>query len=107
MALPSTTREYRLPEYKGFSNLTLEEAQVTPPKSHEVLVKIKAVSLQFRDLAVAKGQYPLGVKENVVPGSDCAGEIIAVGDSVKGWKAGDRVMAKYVGSAQKVVQIAL
>ncbi|EIN05165.1 NAD(P)-binding protein [Punctularia strigosozonata HHB-11173 SS5] len=95
MSLPTTTREYRLPEYKGPSSLVLKEANVAPPKSHEVLVKIKAVSLQYRDLIVSKGQYPLGVKENVVPGSDCAGEIIAVGDSVTAWKKGDRVMPNF------------
>ena len=34
-------------------------------------------------------------KENVVPGSDCAGEIVAVGAAVKGWKKGDRVCANF------------
>ena len=46
---------------------------------------------------MAKGQYPLGQKENPVPGSDLAGEIIALGEEVKGWKVGDRVGAGWHG----------
>ncbi|TFK48232.1 NAD-P-binding protein [Heliocybe sulcata] len=95
MAIPTTTREYRLPKYDGYHNLTVKEASLPPPKANEVLVKIVAVSLQFRDLAVAKGQYSLGVKDNVVPGSDMAGEIIAVGADVDGFKKGDRVCANF------------
>jgi NADPH:quinone reductase-like Zn-dependent oxidoreductase len=68
---------------------------VPPVKSGEVLLKVHAVSLQFRDLMVAQDTYPLTVKENVVPGSDMAGTIVAVGDSVKGWKQGDRVCANF------------
>ena len=44
---------------------------------------------------VAKGQYPLGQKENPVPCSDMAGEIVAVGEDVTGWRAGDRVCANF------------
>ncbi|KAI0919452.1 hypothetical protein AcW1_003306 [Taiwanofungus camphoratus] len=95
MTLPTTTREYRLPKVDGFHNLTLKQASVPPPKSSEVLVKIHAVSLQYRDLIVAKGLYPLGQKDNVVPGSDMAGEILAVGDEVRGWNVGDRVCANF------------
>jgi len=60
-----------------------------------VLVKIHAVSLQFRDLAIATGMYPLFVKENVVPCSDCAGELVAVGSAVQDWKKGDRVCVNF------------
>ncbi|KZT64900.1 NAD(P)-binding protein [Daedalea quercina L-15889] len=95
MPLPTTTREYRLPKVDGFHNLTLKEASIPPPKSTEVLVKVHAVSLQYRDLMVATGQYPLGQKENLVPGSDLAGEILAVGDDVKGWAVGDKVCANF------------
>lgn len=35
------------------------------------------------------------MKENVVPGSDCAGEIVAIGSDVKGWKKGDRVCVNF------------
>ncbi|KZT21274.1 NAD-P-binding protein [Neolentinus lepideus HHB14362 ss-1] len=62
-------------------------ASLPPPKAGEVLVKIIAVSLH--------DTYPLGCKDNVVPGSDMAGEIIAVGSDVDGFKKGDRVCANF------------
>uniref|UniRef100_A0A5K1JVT0 Cell surface hydrophobicity-associated protein n=1 Tax=Ganoderma boninense TaxID=34458 RepID=A0A5K1JVT0_9APHY len=95
MSLPKTTREYRLPKADGFHNLTLQESPIPTLKSTEVLVKIHAVSLQNRDLIVANGQYPVGQKDNLVPVSDMAGEIIAVGEDVKGWKLGERVSANF------------
>ena len=54
-----------------------------------------AVSLQYRDLLVAQGQYPMHQKENPVPVSDMAGEIIALGEDVKGWKVGERVSPNF------------
>ncbi|KAI0673130.1 NAD-P-binding protein [Trametes maxima] len=91
MTVPQKTREYRLPKADGFHNLTLTESPIPNLEATEVLVKVHAVSLQYRDLLVAKGQYPLGQKENPIPGSDLAGEIVAVGSEVSGWKVGDRV----------------
>ncbi|KAH9894769.1 NAD-P-binding protein [Cubamyces lactineus] len=79
----------------GFHNLTLTEAPIPQLESTEVLVKVHAVSLQYRDLIVAKSQYPMPQKENVVPCSDMAGEIIALGAEVKGWSIGDRVSSNF------------
>ncbi|KZT00029.1 NAD(P)-binding protein [Laetiporus sulphureus 93-53] len=93
--IPTVTREYHLPKVDGFHNLTLRRAPVRALKSKEVLVKVHAVSLQYRDLVVAKGQYPLGQKEDPVPCSDMAGEIIAVGDQVTKWSVGDRVCSNF------------
>ncbi|KAH9941008.1 NAD(P)-binding protein [Amylocystis lapponica] len=95
MAIPTTTREYRLPKADGFKSLVIQNASVRPPKSSEVLLKVHAVSLQYRDLMVAKNQYPLGQKENPVVCSDMAGEIVALGDDVKGWSIGDRVSPNF------------
>ncbi|KAI0698197.1 hypothetical protein C8T65DRAFT_710227 [Cerioporus squamosus] len=77
MAVPHTTREHRL------------------PKSTQVLVKVQAVSLQYGDLTVAKGEFPFQQKENLVPGSDMAGEIIALGEDVTGWQLGERVCSNF------------
>ncbi|KAH8887966.1 zinc-binding dehydrogenase [Thozetella sp. PMI_491] len=59
----------------------------------EVLVKLHAVSLNYRDIAIIEGTYPFPVDEGVVPGSDGAGEIIAVGDRVSRFRVGDKVVA--------------
>ncbi|KAI5115028.1 hypothetical protein M0805_003607, partial [Coniferiporia weirii] len=94
-SLPTVTREYRLPEQKGPTSLRIVEAELAPLKEREVLVKVHAVSLQYRDLVITTGEYPLKVKPNVVPGSDCAGEVLSVGDGVKDFKVGDRVCANF------------
>ncbi|KAH9829403.1 NAD-P-binding protein [Rhodofomes roseus] len=94
MPIPITTCEYRLPEPDGFDSSTLKEAAIHTPEATEVLVKVHAVSLQFRDLIVARSQY-LGQKDNAIPGSDLAGEILAVGADIKGWAVGDKVSANF------------
>ncbi|KAL1943206.1 hypothetical protein VTO73DRAFT_4281 [Trametes versicolor] len=93
MSIPTKTREYRLPKADGFHNLTLTEGPIPELKSTQVLVKVHAVSLQYRDLLIARGQYPGEQKDNVVPGSDLAGEIVALGSDVSGWAVGERVCA--------------
>ncbi|KAF9029359.1 alcohol dehydrogenase superfamily protein [Hymenopellis radicata] len=86
MSLPTTTKEYYFPERGSFTNLRLKESSIPPLKANEVLVKTHAVSLQvFRIL------------DDLVPCSDMAGEILAVGDVVTKWKVGDRVCANFFG----------
>ena len=79
----------------GFHNLTIKEAAIPKLKTTEVLVKIHAVSLQYRDLMISNGQYPSGAKEGIIPCSDGAGEIRSVSDSVKNFKVGERVCANF------------
>ena len=66
-----------------------------PPAAHEVQVRVHAVSLNYRDLMIADGKY-LGTGEaSVIPCSDGAGEVLAVGSQVTRFRVGDRVMASF------------
>jgi len=94
MSLPTTTREYRVPKTGSIDYLTLTESPVPTPTANDVLVKVRAVSLNYRDILLVLGLYP-GAKENPIPCSDAAGEVVAIGDRVTKWKAGDRVMANF------------
>ncbi|KAJ7633631.1 hypothetical protein DFH06DRAFT_1101074 [Mycena polygramma] len=96
MALPVTTRQYFYPQRGSYNNLVLHEAPLAPLKSNEVLVRIHAVSLQYRDLLVAQTSYPGFIQPNLVPCSDMAGEVVAVGEDVTQWKIGERVSANIV-----------
>jgi NADPH:quinone reductase-like Zn-dependent oxidoreductase len=72
--------------------VTCEEADPVPGRS-EVLVRVHAASLNYRDLVILSGQYPGPVKQNGVPLSDGAGEVVAIGPDVTRAKVGDRVSA--------------
>lgn len=75
----------------GSYRLTFEQAPVPKPASHEVLVRVRAASLNRRDVYLLKGQYPMPPRPALVPLSDGAGEIVSVGTDVTRFKAGDRV----------------
>ncbi|CAA7263133.1 unnamed protein product [Cyclocybe aegerita] len=96
MSLPTVTRQYQLSQVGSYNNLVLADGQVSSLRANEVLLKVHAVSLQFRDLLISRGFYPLPESlGNLVPCSDMAGEIIGVGEDVKNWKVGDRVSPSF------------
>ncbi|KAJ3929089.1 MAG: hypothetical protein NXY57DRAFT_963941 [Lentinula lateritia] len=96
MVLPTSTKQYFWPKLGTLANLSSKESQLPPLRSHEVLVKVYAVSLQYRDIMVGLNIYPGSFPDEVVPCSDMAGEIIAVGDEAgRQWKKGDRVCANF------------
>src|SRR5438046_1018240 len=76
----------------GIESLTLvelpEPGETTPG---QVMVKIHATSLNYRDWMMVGGLYNPKQPLPLVPLSDGAGEIVAVGEGVTQWKAGDRV----------------
>lgn len=66
------------------------------PGWHQVLIRIRAVSLNYRDHAVVIGRYMGGaVDRNTIPLSDGAGEVVAVGPGVTRFKTGDRVAGTF------------
>jgi NADPH:quinone reductase-like Zn-dependent oxidoreductase len=85
-------RAYQLPKGgAGIDALVLAERPDPKPAYRQVLVKVKACSLNFRDLGIVRGSYRMPVRENLVPLSDGAGEVIEVGPGVTRVKVGDRV----------------
>jgi NADPH:quinone reductase-like Zn-dependent oxidoreductase len=75
----------------GVDSLELAERTTPRPGPGEVLIKIHAISFNFRDLMVVKGLYNPKMKLPRIPCSDGAGEVVAVGQNVTMWKPGDRV----------------
>jgi NADPH:quinone reductase-like Zn-dependent oxidoreductase len=61
----------------------------------QVLVKMHAAGLNFRDILVVTGQFPLAQQEVIIPLCDGAGEVVEVGDGVHSLKVGDRVTPLY------------
>jgi NADPH:quinone reductase-like Zn-dependent oxidoreductase len=83
----------------GFDGLKQAERPKPEAGLNEVLVRVRAASLNFRDLAIITGKYFTGpVTRNTIPLSDGAGEVEAIGDGVTGFSVGDRVMATFAQS---------
>jgi NADPH:quinone reductase-like Zn-dependent oxidoreductase len=66
------------------------------PLPTQILVRIEAASLNYRDLLIARGHYAGGaIGANVIPLSDGAGEVIAVGSAVTRFRVGERVAGTF------------
>jgi len=72
--------------------LKVKDISEPKPKSDEVVFKVKAAALNYNDIWGMRGQ-PVAVPLPHVSGSDAAGEVIAVGEDVKNFKVGDRVVS--------------
>jgi NADPH:quinone reductase-like Zn-dependent oxidoreductase len=87
-------KSYELQKSDGFFSLARCERERQKLGPQDVRVRVRAVSLNFRDLAIAKAAKH-AKKPPVVPCSDGAGEVIEVGSDVTRWKLGDRVAANF------------
>src|ERR1700676_44520 len=91
----SKMRVYQLDRPGSVDGLVLTERSVPSPAGGEVLVGVRASSLNVRDLMIINGQYPMPVSSSRVPLSDGAGEVVAVGAGVTRFKVGDRVINSF------------
>ena len=71
--------------------LKLHDEATPEPGPDDVLIRVHAASLNFRDQAILDGQYGGELQENGVPLSDGAGEVVAIGERVTRNRVGDRV----------------
>jgi NADPH:quinone reductase-like Zn-dependent oxidoreductase len=76
--------------------LKLVERPVPQPRRGEILVRVKAASLNYRDLAVLSGSYLPDLALPYVPASDACGRVEAVGEGVTRFAVGDRVIPCYI-----------
>jgi len=89
-------RAFQLPKAgAGIEALTQVERPDPKPAYRQVVVKLKACSLNFRDLGIVRGSYRMPVRENLIPLSDGAGEAVEIGPGVTRVKVGDRVAANF------------
>jgi len=81
---------WQIPSF-GIDNIEIVERPTPKPAAGQVLVKVHAVSLNYRDLLVVLGKYNPKLALPRIPCSDGAGEVIAIGDRVTRWRPGRRV----------------
>lgn len=88
-------RAFQIHEYGGIEGLARQELPELTPSPREAVVHVRARALNYRDLLILRRQYPLPGAPDVVPLSDGAGEVVAIGADVTRVKVGDRVAATY------------
>ena len=88
----SVMKAYRLHEFGGPDSLKCEEIPSPVPGPGQVLIRLRAASLNFRDLMISKGIYNPRLKLPLIPMSDGAGEVVSTGAGATRFKAGDRVV---------------
>jgi len=90
------TRVWEFGETRSVQGWRRSTRHVRNPGFGEVLVQVRAASLNFRDLVLTSGKYSAGARPpDRIPLSDGAGEVIAVGEGVHRWRPGDRVAATF------------
>ena len=87
-------RAYQLTDQSGFGSLQINDLPIPVPGAGEVLIRVRATSLNYRDLMVADGRYGR-VAVPLIPLSDGAGEVVELGEGVTRWEAGDRVAGSF------------
>ena len=89
----------------GPETLQLDEIADPVAQAGELLVRVRACSINYPDVLIIEDKYQLKPPRPFAPGSEIAGQIEAVGEGVGGWKVGDRIIAAtgFGGLAEKVV----
>src|SRR5260370_38089958 len=86
---------YQLESLGDVAGIVLRDRQEPRPGPREIVVRVRAASINKRDAFILKGTYPLPAKPGAVPISDGAGEVVAAAERVSRFKTGDRGAGTY------------
>ncbi|HEX5378497.1 MAG TPA: NADPH:quinone oxidoreductase family protein [Phenylobacterium sp.] len=74
-----------------YAGCVVKDIPTPDPKPGEVLIRVRASAVNFPDLMQTRGEHQHKPQLPFTPGMELAGEIVALGDGVEGWKVGDAV----------------
>jgi NADPH:quinone reductase-like Zn-dependent oxidoreductase len=89
-------RAYAYVDSISFDSLRAIERPDPDPGPRDVVIKVEAAALNYRDLAIMRGNYHVGVQPPLIPLSDGAGTVVAVGAEVTRIAVGDKACAVYL-----------
>ncbi|KAH8880313.1 NAD(P)-binding protein [Thozetella sp. PMI_491] len=92
MTLPSVQKKWVIMgTKKGLDEFQFVEGSISKVGESQVLVRLHAASVNYRDVLIGKDAFPWSLRLPNVGGSDGSGEVVEVGSQVTKWKRGDRV----------------
>jgi NADPH:quinone reductase-like Zn-dependent oxidoreductase len=89
-------RCYQFSDAISLESLRLVERPDPVPGPHDIVIRMRAAALNFRDVAMLRGKYHIDVSPPLVPLSDGAGEVIRIGEAVTRFRIGDLVCPTYL-----------
>ena len=95
--IPATMMAVEITEPGGPEVLRLTERPTPAPAKREVLIKVAAAGVNRPDVSQRQGAYPPPPGASDIPGLEVAGEIVALGAGVEGWRQGDTACALVTG----------
>jgi NADPH2:quinone reductase len=90
---------------EDIGTLKLEEVELPPLKPHEARVRVRAAAVNFPDILTVQGKYQHKPDVPFTPGSEAAGDVIAIGDAVTDVTVGDRVICGGLGVYAEETQV--
>src|SRR5215472_9924215 len=94
--IPATQTVIEIKAPGGPEMLVPGTRPVPEPKAGEVLIRIAAAGINRADCLQRMGRYPMPPGASDIPGLECAGTVVKLGDEVAGWSLGDQVCALLV-----------
>ncbi|WP_416796718.1 zinc-dependent alcohol dehydrogenase family protein [Ciceribacter azotifigens] len=88
-------RNFRLVRFGSPEGIERHDEAIPAGGAYDVTIRVRAAALNYRDVMIMNGVYPIPVKAAVVPLSDGAGEVVEVGANVSRFVVGDRVCSTY------------
>jgi len=87
---------YEFSDAISLESLHLVERPDPTPGPHDIVIRMRAAALNFRDVAMLRGKYHIGVSPPLIPLSDGAGDVIRIGEAVTRFRVGDVVCPTYL-----------
>lgn len=97
-SIPGTMRTWRVTEHgEPQEVMRLDDVPVPSPGPDQVLLRVRAVAVNFPDVLLARGQYQVQPELPFTPGIELCGDVVALGGGVTRVALGDRVVASEIG----------